>query len=464
MVTHVKGGKLLVRSPPGFGHNSREDFPDLEDFLRRQKIENWPIHKIRDRGRNLRLHPARKMAALERAISTFKFIAPIPVDPAGNLLAGHARLACAVKLGLRQVPVIVLSHLSESDKRLFAIADNRIQELSNWDLPQLKLELKELSLPDLQLDISVTGFDTAESDRIIGLSDATPDEADILPASDARAISRAGDLWLFGQHRIYCGSALHKDSYDALLSGESVEMVISDPPYNVAIAGHARKSDTTHREFAKASGEMTAKEFTEFLGNFVKHLKRVTIEGAIIFLFIDHAHSLELQVAAYPFFGKQKNLCVWTKDSAGLGSFYRSQHELIFVFKHGTAPHINNFNLGEKGRYRTNVWSYAGANTGHDRREALSIHPTTKPCAMFLDAILDCSNRGGIVLDCFGGSGTTAIAAERTGRGARLIEIDPLYVDLTVRRWQAFTGLYAVHAGTGTKFDDFTSGQSGGKR
>jgi DNA modification methylase len=254
---------------------------------------------------------------------------------------------------------------------------------------------------------------------------------------------------------------LQEDSYHVLLGRERVQMVITDPPFNVAIAGHVRNSGTSHREFIEASGEMSEEEFTGFLRRFLFHLKHVTGDGAIIYVFIDHAHSLELQVAAYPFFGKQKNLCVWAKDAAGMGSFYRSQHELVYVFKNGTAPHINNFNLGEKGRYRTNVWNYPGANTGPDRREALEIHPTVKPVSMFVDAMLDCSHRGGVVLDCFGGSGTAVLAAERTGRSARVMELDPLYVDLIARRWQAYTGGTAVHAETSETFDERTSSRSG---
>jgi DNA modification methylase len=260
---------------------------------------------------------------------------------------------------------------------------------------------------------------------------------------------------------VYCGSALDKDSYHVLLARECAQMVVTDPPYNVAIVGHVRNSGTSHREFVEASGEMSEEEFTGFLGRFLQHVKHVVEDGAIIYVFMDHAHSLELQVAAYPLFGKQKNVCVWTKDNAGMGSFYRSQHELVYVFKNGSAAHINNFNLGEKGRYRTNVWNYPGANTGHDRRDALDIHPTVKPCSMFVDAILDCSRRGGIILDCFGGSGTTIIAAERTGRKARVLELDPLYVDLIVRRWQIATGGIAIHAESGATFSEIASDRTG---
>jgi DNA modification methylase len=323
----------------------------------------------------------------------------------------------------------------------------------------LRLEIQELSLPDLDLDLSITGFDTAETDRILGSSSSDAD--DTVPELDIHVTSRLGDLFLLGRHKVYCGSALEDDSFQVLLGRDRVQMVITDPPYNVAIVGHVRNSGTSHREFVEASGEMSEQQFTRFLSRFLEHTKRVTDNGAVIYVFMDHAHSLELQAAAYPLFGKQKNLCVWVKDSAGMGSFYRSQHELVFIFKNGTAPHINNFNLGEKGRYRTNVWNYPGANTGPDRREALQIHPTVKPCSMFVDAMLDCSHRGGIVLDCFGGSGVTVIAAERTGRIARVIELDPLYVDLIVRRWETGTGGTAVHAGSDATFDELTSDRRG---
>jgi DNA modification methylase len=450
MVKRLPGGKLEVRKRERYGHNSGETFSDLETIIRAAKIEHWPTEQLRLNARYLRRHSPRKLAALLRSIASLRVFVPIVVDRSGNVLAGRARLACAVELGLTEVPVIVVSHLTDAEKRLFALADNRIPELSTWDLPLLKLEIQELSLPDLDLDLSITGFDTAETDRILSSSSDAEDADDAVPELNVHATSRLGDLLLLGRHKVYCGSALDDDSYHALLGRERVQMVVTDPPYNLAIVGHVRNSGTAHREFVEASGEMSEEQ-----------VKRVTEDGAIIYVFMDHAHSLELQAAAYPFFGKQKNLCVWVKDSAGMGSFYRSQHELIYIFKNGTAPHINNFNLGEKGRYRTNVWTHPGANTAPNRREALDIHPTVKPCSMFVDTMLDCSHRGGIVLDCFGGSGVTVIAAERTGRTARVIEIDPLYVDLIVRRWQLATGGIAVHAESGETFDELTSGRRG---
>jgi DNA modification methylase len=454
---------LGVRNPEGVGHNSGEDdLFRLEKFLSDQEIQSWPVNRLRASGRNLRVHSPRKLAALKRAVASFKFFAPLVIDPAGNLLAGHARLAVALDLGFREVPVIVVSHLTDAEKRLYELADNRIAELSTWNMPALTLEIVELSLPELGLDLSITGFDTPDTDRILNPAAAeTDDRDDVIPALNEAATSRLGDLWLLGRHRLYCGSALEQASYDALLAGERAQMVISDPPYNVAIAGHVRNSKTSHREFVQASGEMSEQEFTAFLGRFLKRLKAVTDDGAIIYVFMDHAHSLELQAAAYPIFGKQKNLCVWVKDSAGMGSFYRSQHELIYIFKNGMVPHINNFNLGEKGRYRTNVWNYPGVNTSPERRASLGMHPTVKPCSMFVDAILDCSNRGGIILDCFGGSGVTVLAAERTGRIARVIELDPLYADLIIRRWQLATGGTAIHTESGGSYDELASNGAG---
>ena len=451
--------ELAILKREKYSHRS-EDFSDLKQCLLSTKIQQWAVGDLVYPTRLLRRHSRRKLASLRRSIVEFQIFVPLIIDRVGNVLAGVARLRCATDLGFTTVPVIVVAHLSEANKRLFAMADNKIPELSTWDLPMLKLEMGELSL-DLDLDLSVTGFDTADIDRILGTSDAT-DAEDVIPSLDERAISRQGDCYYLGEHRLYCGSALELKTYRVLLGPELAQMVITDPPYNVRIAGHVRHSGTTHREFVQAAGDFSEQGFTrEFLAPFLHCAKEFSADGAIIYVFMDHGHSLELQVAAYPLFGKQKNLCVWVKDNPGMGSFYRSQHELVYVFKHGAGPHINNFNLGEKGRFRSNVWNYPGANDGYDRREALEVHPTVKPCAMFVDAMLDCSHRGGIVLDCFGGSGTAVIAAERTGRRARVIELDPLYVDLIIRRWQNATGKFAVHAATGAKFDEMTFAQTG---
>ena len=257
-------------------------------------------------------------------------------------------------------------------------------------------------------------------------------------------MTKPGDLWVCGQHRLYCGDALDPASYRVLLRGVPADIVFTDPPYNVRVAGHvSQRADA--REFAMASGELSPEEFVDFLQTISGHIAANVENGAVVYICMDWRHLDELSAATRRYFGKPKNMIVWVKTNGGQGSFYRSQHEHIAVYAAGTAAPTNNFRLGERGRYRTNVWSYAGFNSfGRDRATALSVHPTMKPVALVADALRDCSKRGEIVLDPFGGSGTTMIAAERSGRAARLIEIDPIYCDVTIRRWQTLSGKTAV--------------------
>ena len=281
------------------------------------------------------------------------------------------------------------------------------------------------------------------------------EEQDAAPEPEAHAVSRLGDLWILGNHKLLCGDALLPASYEQLLGNEQAQLVFTDPPYNVPIQGHVSGlGKVRHREFAMASGEMTEAEFTAFLGTLFANMVAVSADGTIHFVCIDWRHIYEVLSAGREVYAELKNLCVWNKDNGGMGTFYRSKHELVFVFKSGSGPHINNFGLGEGGRYRTNVWDYAGANTfRRGRDEDLALHPTVKPVTLVMDAIKDCSRRAGIVLDPFGGSGTTLIAAERCGRRGYLMELDPLYVDVIVRRWQGLTGKAAVHAETQQTFD-----------
>jgi DNA modification methylase len=348
------------------------------------------------------------------------------------------------------VPAIRLSDLSAQEKRAVALADNRLSELGTWDPEMLSLELKELTadIGELTFDYTITGFDTAEIDQLLGgdPSFGKPDPADEIPApADAGAsMVKPGDLWVCGQHRLYCGDALDPASYRVLLRGDPADIVFTDPPYNVRVAGHvSRRTDA--REFAMASGELTSEEFVDFLQTISGHIAANVANGAVVYICMDWRHLDELSAATRRYFGKPKNMIVWVKTNGGQGSFYRSQHEHIAVYVAGTAAPTNNFRLGERGRYRTNVWSYAGFNSfGRDRATALSVHPTMKPVALVADALRDCSKRGEIVLDPFGGSGTTMIAAERSGRSARLIEIDPIYCDVIIRRWQTLSGKTAV--------------------
>jgi len=377
------------------------------------------------------------------------------------VIAGHGRLSACRELGWTDVPTIRLEHLSEAQAKAFMIADNRLTDTSVWDDRLLAEQLKELSLLDLDFSLETTGFEMGEIDlRIEGLtasSEADEDHDDVAPAAPAGpAVSRQGDLWLLGDHRLYCGSALDETAYVTLMNGEQAAMVFTDPPYNVPIEGNVSGLGAVkHREFVMASGEMSEAEFTAFLSRVCAFLVRYSVDGSIHFLCMDWRHMGEMLAAGRHAYGELKNVCVWAKDSAGMGSLYRSQHELVFVFKHGRERHRNNVQLGQYGRNRSNVWHYPGVNsfarTGEEGN-LLALHPTVKPVALVADAIMDCTARGDVVLDAFLGSGTTVIAAERVGRRCYGLEIDPLYADTIVRRWQSFTGESARHASSGQLF------------
>jgi DNA modification methylase len=381
----------------------------------------------------------------------FGCVTPLVVDDSNMLLCGHARLEAAAHAGFTQVPVVRASHLSESDKRAFILADNKLAELASWNKLALRRELHFLSELDIDFDFSAIGFNTAEVDFILERGDEADDQADTVSRSlDLPVVTRFGDLWQVGEHRLYCGSALDSSSYEALLAGDRADMVFTDPPYNVRINGHASRTQG-RREFGMAS--MSPEQFEDFLRTSVERITNTVNDGAICFVCMDWRHFQELARAAQSW--ELKNLCVWIKNNPGMGSLYRSQHEFVFAFKCGAANHINNVELGRYGRNRSNVWDYAGLTSfGRDRDKLLGSHPTVKPVALVADAIKDCSRRGDVILDPFGGSGTTIIAAEKTKRRAAVIEIDPLYVDVAVRRWEALTGRDAVCARTGRTFNE----------
>jgi DNA modification methylase len=417
--------------------------------------------------KNPRRHPEAQIAALMKSISRFWTI-PILIDETGTVLAGHLRLEVAKRLGMTEVPTIMIVGLSESEKRAVVIADNRLPEQAIWDFDLLREHFSELI--DVDFDVELSGFSTGEIDLILDSSSAldATDAADDVSgfALDGPAISKLGDIWQLGLHHVFCGNALERRSYERLLQGDVAQMVVTDTPYNVPIAGHAMgRGKIRHRDFKQAAGEMSPAEFTSFLDQFIRQAIAFSRDGSIHYIFMDWRHLPELLSAARPLYTEWKNLLVWSKNNAGQGSFYRSKHELIAVFKNGTAPHINNFGLGAKGRYRTNVLDYPGVNSLHPaRRGDLALHPTVKPVALIADLIRDCSKRNGIILDPFGGSGTTILAAERTGRIARLIELDPLYVDVTVRRWERAFGVPARHAASGSSFEQVATerGVTGG--
>jgi DNA modification methylase len=433
----------------------RKRFARLQRGLMKQIV--WrAISSLKPFPKNPRRHPEAQIAALMKSISRFWTI-PILIDQTGTILAGHLRLEVAKRLGMTEVPTIMIVGLSESEKRAIVIADNRLPEQAIWDFDLLREHFRELI--DVDFDVELSGFSTGEIDLILDSNSAQDaiDAADDVSgfALGGPAISKHGDDWQLGPHHALCANALERRSYERLLQGDVAQMVVADPPYNVPIAGHAMgRGKIRHRDFKQAAGEMSPAEYSRFLDQFFRQIITFSEDGSIHYSFMDWRHLLEFLSAARPLYTEWKNLLVWNKTNAGQGSFYRSKHELIAVFKNGTAPHINNFGLGAKGRYRANVLDYPSVNSLHPaRRGDLELHPTVKPVALIADLIRDCSKRNGIILDPFGGSGTTILAAERTGRIARLIELDPLYVDVIVRRWEKVTDVPARHATSGLSFE-----------
>lgn len=426
----------------------------------KMSIVMMAVADLKPASRNPRTHSPQQVKKVARSIKRFGFNNPVLVTKDGEIIAGHCRVEAAKLLGLTHVPTVRLHHLSKESVRAYLIADNRLAEHAGWDRDLLKIELQELMQLDLNFEIDEIGFSMAEIDLLLQetASQSSSDDEN-LPALDPFITSIPGDLWILGQHRLYYGSALDASAYERLLQGDKAAMVFCDPPYNVPIKGHVTRLERTkHREFVMASGEMSKLEYISFLADVFRHVAQHSKNGSIHYHCMDWRHFFEALSAGKAVYGNLLNLCVWNKSNAGMGSLYRSKHELVLVFKSGTAPHTNNVELGKHGRSRTNVWDYPGVNGfRRGREEDLATHPTVKPIALVADAILDTTQRKDIVLDVFAGSGTTLIAAERTGRCARLIEIDPHYCDAIVRRWQNETGKKAIHAESGRPFDEIAA-------
>jgi DNA modification methylase len=425
-------------------------------------IEHRRIDSLFPYQRNARTHSKNQIRQIANSIERFGFTNPVLIADDGSIIAGHGRVAAASLLGMDTVPVARLSHLSEAERRAYVLADNKLALNAGWDQDLLAFELQ--GLIDIGFDVELTGFSLAEVDFALDAADeshpnAKQDDADVIPAMPAVATSRAGDLWQIDRHLLLCGDAREPAHYARLMSDQAADLVFTDPPYNVPIDGHVCGSGRVrHREFAMGAGEMSRSQFVAFLAATLGATADRCSDGAILFVCMDWRHMGELLAAAEAIQLELKNLCVWNKTNGGMGSFYRSKHELVFVFKKGSAPHINSFGLGETGRYRTNVWDYHGISSlSRSRGKDLAMHPTVKPIALVADAIRDCSRRGDIVLDAFAGSGTTLIAAHKTGRTARLIEFEPHYCDVIIRRAQATFGKVATQAETDRSFEDIAA-------
>ncbi|WP_428077608.1 site-specific DNA-methyltransferase [Candidatus Avelusimicrobium faecicola] len=433
------------------------------------RVVYTPLDTLTEYPNNPRHHDTKQLIKIQNSIEKFGFINPILVDEHNEIIAGHARLAAARLAHLPQVPVIRLEHLSTAQKKAYRIADNKLAELGTWSVENLQLEFQELEKLDLDFSLGITGFDMGDIDLILEGKETKADpKANNIPfIPDDEIVSKEGDIWILGEHRIICGNSLQKETLSQLMEDKKADMVFTDPPYNVKINGHVcGAGNVQHKEFKFASGEMTVEEFTRFLKTSFELLCMFSKDGSLHYICMDWRHIKEIMMAA-EVYDQFKNLCVWRKDNAGMGSFYRSQHELIFMFKHGKEPHINNVELGIHGRYRTNVWNYAGVNTpSAENAEKRAMHPTVKPVELIKDAILDASNRGGVVLDTFLGSGSTLIAAEKAGRICYGVELEPKYVDTAIRRYESLGEKYiAIHAASGKTYQELLSAKrtEGGK-
>lgn len=418
---------------------------------------------LKPAARRTRSHPGFKRKALTSSISQFGMLDPITINSSNIIVDGHLRWEIALALGLKTVSVVCIDHLSDAELRAFAIAANKMPAVANYDIEALRLEFEEIKADAPHLDLTLTSFTIGEIDRINGnylaghYDDLDENAAEQIAGSTPKACR--GQIYTLGKHRLMCGDSLDPADVARLMDGDEGRAAFLDPPYNVKINGHVSSSGA-HAEFAMASGEMSSPAFKTFLHTAFRHLADHLDDGAIAFVCMDHAHIGELIAAGDAVFGARLNICVWDKGRGGMGALYRSQHELVAVFKKGTAPHLNNVALGKNGRNRTNVWSFPGmAGFGKGRKKALELHPTVKPVALVAEALLDVTGPGDIVIDLFGGSGSTLIAAERLGRQARLMEFDPIYVDRIISRWEQMTGETAILLRDGADSDASTANE-----
>ncbi|WP_439374576.1 site-specific DNA-methyltransferase [Bradyrhizobium sp. DASA03120] len=443
--------RRTTKPAPGTRRNPATNAGLIEIQIQYRAVEDLVLD-----ARNPRQHSQTQVNMIADSIREFGFVMPIVVDDTRQVVIGHGRVLAARKLGMSRVPVVEIRHLSATQLKALRIADNRLAQHAHWDerlLGENFLELKEL---DLDFDLSITGFALPEIDQAIQTIDdgVTLEASDDTDAASGVPVCRPGDVWQVGNHRIFCGDAISEPSFENLMRDERAHLVFIDPPYNVPINGHVSgKGKIRHREFAQGAGELSQEEFSRFLMQSCGLLARYSKEGAIHFVCMDWRHADDLLAAGRGVYCELKNIVVWVKSNGGMGSLYRSRHEFVFVFKSGTGRHTNNIELGKYGRNRSNVWHYNSASTqARKGNNLLELHPTAKPVQLVMDALLDCSNRGELVLDSFLGSGTTLLAAERTGRICRGIELDPLYVDTAIRRWQNLTGRDAVRLSDGKLF------------
>jgi DNA modification methylase len=405
------------------------------------KVRDMSLTVLHPYPGNARIHSKGQIKKIADQVVGIGWINPIITDEHGMILSGHGRYQAALLAGLTHVPTIQIPGLTEAEKRSHILADNRLSDESAFSKAQLKIELA--GLIELGDDLSFTGFDTLEIDNVLSFDDPGPSDNVHLPDEGAKPVARLGDLYHIAKHRLVCGDARDITCYERLLGDERAQLIFTDPPYGCKITGNVSGlGQVKHEDFVMGAGEQSLPEFAQtLLRPAFRCMAASVAPGAIAFICTDWRAAPHLHDAAQGVFHEQKNLIAWVKTNSGMGTFYRSGHELIFVYKVSAGTHINNFGLGQGGRHRSNVWTYAGANTFRKgRMDDLAAHSTVKPKAMIADALRDCSKRGGIVLDPFLGSGATLAACEMTGRVGRGIELDPKYIDLILKRLAEETG------------------------
>jgi DNA methylase/ParB-like nuclease domain len=463
---------IVVRKNPSAARVTDADARALQEKISHMTIEWVPIDSIKSNPRNAKEHPEHQIALLAENMRRVGVTHPVLIDENNTLIGGHARIPAARRLGLKEIPAIRLIGLSPQEKRTVALGDNKLGELGRWNIEMLRAELKELTIDtgELSFDYSITGFDTVEIDQILGddASVARPDPADQMPplVEPEAVVTEVGDLWVCDDHRLCCGSVLDSSSYRVVLHGEFADLVFADPMHSVPVADHAARRGAG-RELPTSAGHPTSEESIEFQQTIASNIAGNVSPGAVIYFCMDWWRLEELAAATRQYFGAPKDMVIWDKSDAGRGSFYCSQHEHIVVYVAGGTAPATNVRLGDRARYRSNVWSYPGVKTtGRNWHTGARFSATLKPVALLVDALRDCSKRGQIVLDPCAGVGTMMIAAERTGRRARLIEVDPAYCDRIVRRWQTLTGKTARLAESQQTFAELEArrlGASGGQ-
>lgn len=409
------------------------------------KLRNTPSLDWMDIGtlefskRRLSKENERQHRQLMASIAKFGFITAIVVK-GREVVVGEARLRAALELGVERVPAVDVGHLNAAEVRQFRIADNRLAELREWDPIALRAEFDEIIVLEPDLNIEAMGYEIPEFDIALqSPADAIDPDDGPVPVSET-TFSRPGDVWEIDGHAIMCGDARSRTDWRAILGGKSPAVIIADPPWNCPVKSHmGGKGAIQHPEFVMASGEMSDAEFLGFQRDWLACACEYSVPGGLLYVASDWRALHATTEAAHSCDLEQINLCVWRK-TPGMGSMYRSAHELFLVLRKSGAQHQNNIRLGAYGRFRSNCWDYPGASSFGIGREALAIHPTAKPVALLRDIFLDCTRRGDVVVDPFSGSGSTLIAAQRTGRAARVIELDPRYVDAAVRRYEQVFG------------------------